>query len=90
MLKDVSEIRLLKPEVLKSENLAFRGGRREGNQQRTVVRSLHDQRFDKGIRIMKTQELEVKTQSNLSNKGEGCLIDQVNFLPCRGISVRSS
>jgi len=35
------------------------------------------------------QLLDVKNQSSLSNRGEGCLLDHVNSLPWRVISVRS-
>lgn len=34
------------------------------------------------------QELEVKTQSIYSSKGEFCMLDEVYFLPWRGISVK--
>jgi hypothetical protein len=33
------------------------------------------------------QHLEVNTQSIFSRRGEGCMFDQVNFLPCNGISL---
>ena len=36
------------------------------------------------------QEGEMKNQSSLSRRGGDCLLDQVNFLPCRGISIRLS
>lgn len=47
MLKKVNEALLMKPEVLKSENLTFWSGRRERNQQRAVLRGLHEQDFKK-------------------------------------------
>jgi len=34
------------------------------------------------------QLLEVKIQSSFSRRGEGCILDQVNFLPCRLTSLR--
>ena len=33
------------------------------------------------------QTCEVKNQSNPTRRGENCLLDQVNLLPCRGNST---
>lgn len=33
------------------------------------------------------QTCEVKNQSNLTRRGENCLLDQVNLLPCRDNST---
>jgi len=46
--------------------------------------------FEEVLGYVRVQLLEVKTQSSFSNRGEGCMFDQVYFLPYRTISFSPS